>query len=92
MAYPIVMTRLGFNHTGEQANNISLHWTPLLEPLFVLLPPIEILLLSCSLTNIKLKICIMDWCQRVQVHQSLSDLILLKFLCTEITMIVNLKY
>jgi hypothetical protein len=38
MAYPIVMTRLGFNHTGEQANNISLHWTPLLEPLSVLLP------------------------------------------------------
>ena len=22
MAYPIVMTRLEFNHTGEQANNI----------------------------------------------------------------------
>ena len=38
MAYPIVMTRLEFNHTGEQANNISLHWTPLLEPLAVLLP------------------------------------------------------
>jgi hypothetical protein len=42
MAYPIVMTRLGFNHTDEQANNISLHWTPLLEPLSVLLPPMNI--------------------------------------------------
>jgi len=42
MAYPIVMTRLGFNHTDEQANNISLHWTPVLEPLSVLLPPMNI--------------------------------------------------
>ena len=48
------MTWLGFNHTDEQTNNISLHKTPLLEPLSVLLPPSQISNKFIYYTDLKL--------------------------------------